>query len=84
MFPVIEVKSPTEFTWRGNLEAPVYLPARSFKLLPVHDRIIRVHTEEIGGALPPVFMKIGKPKAEEGFRRFNKDFKNFVEIAKVN
>lgn len=30
--------------------------------------------------MPPLFMMIGKAKAERGFRRFNKVSKNIIEI----
>ncbi|KAJ5662294.1 uncharacterized protein N7477_009910 [Penicillium maclennaniae] len=81
--PVVEVNSPTEFTWRGTFGSTwLFTGAHSFNFLPVGEKTRLVHSEEISGLFAPVFMIFGKAKAEEGFRRFNEDLKNYVEVGK--
>ncbi|KKZ65699.1 hypothetical protein EMCG_01261 [[Emmonsia] crescens] len=81
--PVVEVNSPTEFTWRGTLGSTMILTgAHSFKYLAVSgsaEKTMFVQSEVFGGALFKVYGLLGLRNAKAEFEKFNEDFKRHVE-----
>lgn len=81
--PVVEVNSPSEFTWRGTLGCTViFTGAHTFKYLAVDgsaEKTRFVQSENFGGALAKVFGLMGQDDTKKGFERFNEDLKRHVE-----
>ncbi|PGH30182.1 hypothetical protein GX50_07047 [[Emmonsia] crescens] len=82
-YPIVEVNSPIEFTWRGTFGSTmIFTGAHSFKYLAVSGNAEKtrfVHSEVFGGALSGVFELIGQRYAKAEYEKFNEDFKRHVE-----
>ncbi|PLB50876.1 hypothetical protein P170DRAFT_474423 [Aspergillus steynii IBT 23096] len=77
---IVEVNSPREFTWRGYLIWNwIFNGLHSFKFEKHGNQTRFVQCEELGGLLGGVLEAVARDRMLDGFRRFNNDFKCYVE-----